>query len=155
MWLMKKTECLICTRITDIERDENPYYVTELPSGYVVLGDHQLFKGYALLLLKNHVQELHELNDKDRRQFLEDMSLLGKAVNNAFFPEKMNYELLGNSANHLHWHVFPRHKDDPRPQGPVWSIDKAIRYSEEYIPNTETLQDLKNTLLSEIDRLRN
>ncbi|MCB9798214.1 HIT family protein [Candidatus Nomurabacteria bacterium] len=151
---MNKASCLVCSRIESIHSNKNPYYVTELPSGYVVLGDHQLFKGYSLLLLKNHVQELHELIDNDRRQFLEDMSLLGKAINNAFSPEKINYELLGNSANHLHWHIFPRHKNDPRPQGPVWAIDKAIRYSEEYIPKTKTLQDLKNALLSEINKLK-
>lgn len=40
--------CLICERIEQIKRGENPYFVCELSTGYVVLGDHQRFQGYTL-----------------------------------------------------------------------------------------------------------
>lgn len=40
--------CLICERIEQIKRGENPYFVCELSTGYVVLGDHQRFCGYTL-----------------------------------------------------------------------------------------------------------
>ncbi len=43
--------CLICERIKMIENGTNPYFVKELSTGYVVLGDHQHFKGYTLNLL--------------------------------------------------------------------------------------------------------
>ncbi len=36
--------CLICERIEQIKRGENPYFVCELSTGYVVLGDHQRFQ---------------------------------------------------------------------------------------------------------------
>ncbi len=42
--------CLICERIEQIKRGENPYFVCELSTGYVVLGDHQRFRGYTLFL---------------------------------------------------------------------------------------------------------
>jgi diadenosine tetraphosphate (Ap4A) HIT family hydrolase len=32
----------------------------------------------------------------------------------------MNYECLGNSSPHLHWHLIPRYIDDPRWGQPVW-----------------------------------
>ena len=53
--------CLICERIKLIKEGKNPYFVIELETGYVVLGDHQRFKGYTLFLCKEHVTELHHL----------------------------------------------------------------------------------------------
>lgn len=44
--------CLICERIEAIKQQENPYFVKELKTGYVVIGDHQHFKGYTLFLFK-------------------------------------------------------------------------------------------------------
>lgn len=35
-------------------------------------------------------------------------------------PDHMNYELLGNSVPHLHWHIAPRYKTDPRWGRPIW-----------------------------------
>ena len=32
----------------------------------------------------------------------------------------MNYELLGNTVPHLHWHVVPRHDWDLNPKRPIW-----------------------------------
>ena len=53
--------CLICERIEQIKRGETPYFVCELSTGYVVLGDHQRFQGYTLFLSKQHVTELYHL----------------------------------------------------------------------------------------------
>ena len=41
------------------------------------------------------------------------MCLLARAIETAFRPHKLNYELLGNQVPHLHWHLFPRYADDP------------------------------------------
>jgi len=37
--------CLICERIQMIKDGNNTYFVCELETGYVVLGDHQRFNG--------------------------------------------------------------------------------------------------------------
>ncbi len=99
--------CLICDRIQMIKEGINPYFVKELKTGYVVLGDNQHFKGYTIFLCKQHASELHELDADFKLKFLEEMSLVGEAVSHAFPCEKMNYELLGNGDSHLHWHLFP------------------------------------------------
>jgi diadenosine tetraphosphate (Ap4A) HIT family hydrolase len=40
----------------------------------------------------------------------------------------LNYELLGNQVPHLHWHLFPRYRDDPEALKPVWlALDRAER----------------------------
>ena len=111
-------------RIEMIKNNENPYFVKELETGYVVLGDHQRFKGYTLFLCKKHVTELHHLDHDFKIKYLEEMSLVAEAVQNAFGAEKMNYELLGNGDTHLHWHLFPRNTGDTPEKGPVWWLPK-------------------------------
>ena len=46
--------CLICDRIEMIKNGTNKYFVKELETGYVVIGDYQHFKGYSLFLFKEH-----------------------------------------------------------------------------------------------------
>src|SRR3989344_5537036 len=104
--------CLICERIRQIREGSNLYFVAELKSGYVVIGDHQLFRGYTLFLAKRHVSELHELPEEERIVFLKEMSDVAGAVYRAFSPAKLNYELLGNTDPHLHWHIIPRFAND-------------------------------------------
>jgi diadenosine tetraphosphate (Ap4A) HIT family hydrolase len=144
--------CLICERIAMIAADTNPWFVAELATGYVVLGDHQFFRGYTLLLGKVHVPELHDLSRPERQRFLHEMSEVAEAVFRWVRPRKLNYELLGNAEPHLHWHLFPRHADDPRPGGPPWLVDRALRYGETARPTPETLRVLKHELLVELRR---
>lgn len=46
--------CFVCERISMIQEGNNPYFVKELETGYVVIGDYQHFKGYTLFLCKEH-----------------------------------------------------------------------------------------------------
>lgn len=50
--------CIICDRIKMIKKGKNPYFVKELETGYVVIGDFQHFKGYTLFLSKADKSEL-------------------------------------------------------------------------------------------------
>ncbi|KXT76251.1 Hit Family Protein [Streptococcus sp. DD10] len=147
--------CLICQRIESIKAGENPYFVKELETGYVVIGDHQYFKGYTLFLAKEHVTELHHMETSVKLRFLEEMSLVQEAVAKAFKSEKMNIELLGNGDAHAHWHLFPRQTGDMKDhglngRGPVWWVPLEIMFSEQFIPNknelTRLVEDLKDFL---------
>ncbi len=143
-------DCLICTRITRILEKTNRYFVKELKTGYVVIGDYQFYKGYTLFLCKKHVTELHELDDEYRKEFLYEMSTVARAVFQAFHPEKLNYELLGNAEPHLHWHLFPRYKDDPSPRNPIWSLDKKVRCNDQTLVKDRELEELKKNLLLQL-----
>ena len=83
--------CLICDRIAMIKNNNNPWFVKELETGYVVIGDHQHFKGYTLFLYKEHQTELFHLERDKKLKFLEEMSIVAEAVSNAFDAEKINY----------------------------------------------------------------
>lgn len=147
------TACLICDRIALIHSKKNSYFVKEFSTGFVVLGDHQYWPGYTLFLAKKHVSELHELSKSERDTFLKEMATVAEAVWHAFSPKKLNYELLGNTDNHLHWHIFPRYKNELFPKQPTWIVDSAIRKSEKYVPTKNKLNELKEKLLSALSQL--
>lgn len=117
--------CEICERLPRITPG-NPFYVAELETGFAVLGDNQYIPGYAIFLSKTCVPELHDLAPDVRTRFLGEMALVAEAVFRAFRPRKLNYELLGNSVSHLHWHIFPRYDDDPNPRWPVWNNPEFV-----------------------------
>lgn len=144
--------CLICERIGQIERGENPYFVCALSTGYVVLGDHQRFEGYTLFLCKRHVTELYQLPWGFRTRFLQEMSLVAEAVAAVYHPEKMNYELLGNGDTHLHWHLFPRVSGDTPQPGPVWWLPREEMWNDAYRPSREQLAERTRQLREEIER---
>ena len=145
--------CLICERINMIKQGNNPYFVKELETGYVVIGDYQHFYGYTLFLCKQHVTELHNLSYEFKIKYIEEMSLVAEAVYTAFKPEKMNYELLGNGDTHVHWHLFPRVTGDTPIKGPVWWLPKEEMWDDSKRPNNEELSFMINRLKMEIDNL--
>jgi diadenosine tetraphosphate (Ap4A) HIT family hydrolase len=144
--------CLICSRIKAIKEGRNPYFVKELSTGYVVLGDYQFYKGYVLFLSKVHTNELHNLKEK-RTQFLNEMAIVAESVYKFFKPNKLNYELLGNTDEHLHWHVIPRYNNDPNPNAPIWVINKNIRYSENVRPSENELKITIKQFREHLDNL--
>lgn len=150
--------CLICDRIQWILEGRNPYFVKELDTGYVVLGDHQHFEGYTLFLYKEHKTELSQLGRAEKLRFLEEMSLVAEAAAAAFHADKMNYELLGNGDAHLHWHLFPRRAGDLENygsdgKGPVWWYPREKMYSESVRPSQAMLESMKQVLLAELENV--
>ena len=144
--------CGVCERIEEIKAGENPFFVKELETGYVVVGDSQRFFGYTLFLCKKCVSEIHFLEQPFRDRFLHEMSLVAEAVYHAFKPDKLNYELLGRGNNvHMHWHFFPRREGDTPHPGPVWKVDDI--YDEKYRPTEKELHSMKKLLHTEIEKL--
>jgi diadenosine tetraphosphate (Ap4A) HIT family hydrolase len=70
-----------------IKANTNPWFVKELETGYVVVGDNQHFKGYTLFLCKEHKTELFQLEHSTKMKFLEEMSVVAEAVAKAFGAE--------------------------------------------------------------------
>jgi len=149
--------CLICDRIEMIKNGTNPYFVKELETGYVVIGDHQHFKGYTLFLCKQHKTELFYLDKDFSAKFMQEMVLVAEAVKNAFGAEKINYECLGQGDAHLHWHLSPRRAGDienygNNGKGPIWWYPMEKMYDDANRPSEQELSDMKERLLSELDK---
>ena len=126
---MAEADCPFCRVVTALRNAEScPHPVSgdpvrkigELPAAIAILGQDQFYRGYSVLVARRHATELHELPEAEGVQYYRDMVRVARAVTSAFGPRKLNYECLGNTVRHLHWHVFPRYADDPNPLRPVW-----------------------------------
>ena len=145
--------CDVCDRIERADRGENPFAVVRTSTGYVNLADVQYHEGYTIFNAKRCVDELHELPGAERDVHLHEMAVVAEAVFRAFQPRKLNCELLGNGVPHVHWHLFPRHADDPRPRGPVWEDPGFLAALEDgSSPEPERLATLKARLLGELEQ---
>jgi diadenosine tetraphosphate (Ap4A) HIT family hydrolase len=112
--MMKHTpDCSICRRISLWRDGRNTHFVHEFEHSILVVGDHQFHRGYCLLLLKEHVRELHELEPTVYLALSQELITAGRAIAAAYRPWKMNYSCYGNLDPHIHWHLFPRYDSEP------------------------------------------
>jgi diadenosine tetraphosphate (Ap4A) HIT family hydrolase len=125
---MDAPDCFFCKRLLDLDALPAGEVVWNFPHSVAFLGTWQYYHGYCVLVSRTHATELSELADAERRAYLDEMCLLARAIESFAQPHKLNYEMLGNQVRHLHWHVFPRSKQDPDVLKPVWlALDRAER----------------------------
>lgn len=108
-----------------------------------MLSKYSFIKGYVLFLYKKHCTDLHQIPIIDRQKFLLEMSQVAEATLKATKADRINYELLGNSEPHLHWHLIPRYQTEPEPSRTIWTIDKKIRQGKEYDPSSAEVPRLR------------
>ena len=103
----------IHARVRAAHAGESRSVVCRMPSGWTVMGDSQLLRGYCLLLSDPVVPDLNALSGSERAQFLSDMAILGDAILEVTGAVRCNYEILGNQDPALHAHIFPRFDTEP------------------------------------------
>lgn len=121
-------ECRLCERVQTLVRDRPARLVHEFKSSILVVGDHQFFSGYCVLIFKEHAREIHDLPTEQQRTLSQELLEAGSAVARTFKPWKMNYASLGNQDQHLHWHIMPRYETDPNHKQHPWT--DAARFNE-------------------------
>ena len=113
-------------RMVDACRAGNePTVIARLASGWAVLGQRQVLRGYSLLLPDPVVPHLNALGAPERDRFLADVGRLGDAVMAATGALRINYAIFGNLEPALHAHVHPRYADEPEAlrTGNPWAYD--------------------------------
>jgi diadenosine tetraphosphate (Ap4A) HIT family hydrolase len=91
----------------------DPTMIARLPSGWAVLGDPQVLRGYCLLLPDPVVPHLNAMAPAAQQAFLADMARIGQAAQEITGAMRINYAIFGNVEPALHAHVFPRYADEP------------------------------------------
>jgi diadenosine tetraphosphate (Ap4A) HIT family hydrolase len=119
--------CPMCERVALLLQDnERPFLIHEFQYSLFIVGDHQFFRGYSMLLFKKHVRELHEIEPGVQAALFSELMMAGRAVAATFQPWKMNYSCYGNVVPHIHWHLFPRYDSDPAREQVPWHYAKEF-----------------------------
>lgn len=141
-------------RVLSAINGTNPMLIKELKGGYAVFGDVQFLPGYCVLLPKKEVNSLNVLSLEEREQFLSDMSVLGDAIIQSCTPIRVNYDILGNTDNFLHAHVFPRYEweSEERKKMPVWLYDSSNWHNKETSYNPIKHDEIRNSILEYLNK---
>jgi diadenosine tetraphosphate (Ap4A) HIT family hydrolase len=68
---------------------------------------------------KRHVVEPYELLGEERAAFWDDVLFAAERLARQLEPQKLNYEIHGNTVAHLHAHIYARYRGDRFVGGPV------------------------------------
>jgi|SRR5436190_496746 len=96
--------------------------IAQLSVSSLYLSGNQTYRGQCQLIFDTrHVARVDELTADEWRAMADDLFRTQRAVYDLVRPDHMNIESLGNVVAHLHWHVIPRYRNDPRWGQPIWA----------------------------------
>lgn len=111
---MKKDNCIFC-KIANGEIPSKTLY--EDDSFRVILDLGPATKGHALILPKDHADNLYELPDETAAEVMKLAKKTAKTMREKLGCDGVNLvqnngEAAGQTVNHFHLHVIPRYTDD-------------------------------------------
>lgn len=113
--------CPLCRDVKAATEANHDRIIAVNEHSILLVGDHQFFSGYSMLVARTHAREMHDLPQAVQQAIFSDLMRLGRAVSKGFSPLKINYASLGNVVEHLHWHVIPRYSDESDPKCHPWA----------------------------------
>jgi len=146
-----RSDCRLCAKLGVATGGQSFIFVHEFRSSMLLVGDHQYYPGYCLLVAKRHEREIHDLPPELRTALFEELMMAGEAIASAFQPWKLNYASFGNVDEHIHWHIMPRYESDP--DHTEQPFKNAGFFAQK--PTTETnAREVASKLRSALDRLQ-
>ena len=108
--------------------DDSPHWlkVASLEASTLYLDRNQTYRGHCQLVFDGrHVEGLEHLRAGEHEALMRDLRRGAQAIAAVIQPDRMNYCSLGNVVPHLHWHLVPRQRSDPRWGMPIYTTDLA------------------------------
>ncbi len=128
-----------------IDSNEHWDKVCALTVSTLYLHKIQTYRGYSLLVFDpRHAIRFEQLSENERSAFMLDLYRAQTGLRKVVRPDHINLESLGNAIPHLHWHIIPRYKNDPRWSFPIWMT------TEQEMPQLKLPDVERNTLLREL-----
>ena len=111
---MRKDDCIFC-KIAAGEIPSETVYEDE--DFRVILDLNPASKGHALILPKDHADDIFDLSDKDKERVLFVASKVASAMKEALCCTGINLvqnngESAGQTVKHFHLHLIPRYVGD-------------------------------------------
>jgi diadenosine tetraphosphate (Ap4A) HIT family hydrolase len=101
--------------------NEHWEFVAQMSVSSLYLSANQTYRGHCQLIFDpRHVTRLDDLSADEWRALSLDLHLAQSAIMRTVKAEHVNVESLGNIVPHLHWHIIPRYRHDPRWGLPIW-----------------------------------
>lgn len=120
--LVQGTHCPLCLPRDDYTSSWVKVSGLEVSSLY--LDRNQTYRGHCQLVFDpRHAVGLESLLPDEFAAFMSDLRTAARAIVAACHPDLMNYVSLGNVVPHLHWHLVPRYKHDPRWGAPIYTTN--------------------------------
>lgn len=120
------------------------YKICEFTYGKLYLYKEQIYPGRVIFASKRHVAEYFDLPEDEVLGFMNELTIVSKALQRAFRPDKLNYCSIGDSSGHLHIHIVPKMKDNEK-WGDMFEVN-AHRGFLEANRYREIIEKLKNEL---------
>jgi diadenosine tetraphosphate (Ap4A) HIT family hydrolase len=142
---------LIEARVAAARRGENPYVISRMPSGWLVIGDVQPLPGYCLLLADPVVDSPNALSEPDRIAYSLDVLRIGDALLKITGAYRINYMTLANQEPSLHTHIIPRFWDEPEAKrriGAFQAYDWATARPFDPVADRAFVEDMRAVLVA-------
>ena len=104
-------------------------FVVALSVSSLYLSKNQTYRGHCQLIFDpRHVARVDQLSASEWGALSSDLFTAQTAVMRTVDADHLNVESLGNVVPHVHWHIVPRYRGDPRWGSPIWltSLDDMI-----------------------------
>ncbi|MBN1826206.1 MAG: HIT domain-containing protein [Candidatus Eisenbacteria bacterium] len=113
----KKCGCFLCEKPKE-NKDEETCILLRGVKTFVILNMFPYNPGHLLIAPYRHVGTFHGLDDEERREILEQLALIERAMGEVFAPDGINMGVnIGRAAGagvpgHIHFHMVPRWQGD-------------------------------------------
>lgn len=123
------------------------FILGDWPLSTVLLKNEINYPWFILVPRKENVQEIYQLNTRERQMLMEEINQLSLLVSDQYKSIKLNIGALGNIVSQLHVHVVARNSaDNLWPQG-IWQASFVTSaYQQDYL---EGILPKLNALVSE------
>jgi diadenosine tetraphosphate (Ap4A) HIT family hydrolase len=89
--------------------------LVELPHSWLIAEPVECLRGACHVIAKKHAIELYDLDESELLGLMKEVQVYAWSLKMVTGAVKINYEIHGNTAPHMHMHLYPRYLGDPFP----------------------------------------
>jgi diadenosine tetraphosphate (Ap4A) HIT family hydrolase len=100
--------------------EQDSVFVQDLPVSQLRLMNNSAVPWVILVPRVTDLREIHHLPHAQQHQVMDEMSMMGRRLEELYKPNKINIAALGNIVWQLHIHIVARFNTDPAWPAPIW-----------------------------------
>lgn len=112
-------ECPLC----NINPETNKTFIYKSNYWTILINYMQPTLGSMLLVSNRHIEKIPDLNVEESLNMIKQVKMLESTLTKTFKPDKVNYLMLANTIDHIHYHMVPRYEKPKKFAKKTW-IDK-------------------------------